>query len=74
LSTILLAIVYLLSGLAAWCVYTEGSLFFNYQKFKRANLDNALTQLRQPIVDTINTFQDEMSGTKRVVVESITNH
>jgi glycerol-3-phosphate O-acyltransferase / dihydroxyacetone phosphate acyltransferase len=74
LYTILLAIVYLLSGLAAWCVYTEGSLFFNYQKFKRANLDNALTQLRQPIVDTINTFQAEMSEPKRVVVESITNH
>jgi hypothetical protein len=74
LSTILLAIVYLVSGLAAWRVYTEGSLFFNYQKFKRANSNASLTQLRQPIIGTINTFLDEMSEPKRVVVESITNH
>jgi glycerol-3-phosphate O-acyltransferase / dihydroxyacetone phosphate acyltransferase len=55
--TILLAIVYLLSGLAAWHVYTEGSLFFNFQKYKSANSDGSLTQMRQPIMGAIKKFQ-----------------
>ncbi len=51
--TILLVIAYILSGLAAWRVYTEGSSFFNFQKFKRANADGTLTKLRMPIVEKL---------------------
>jgi glycerol-3-phosphate O-acyltransferase / dihydroxyacetone phosphate acyltransferase len=54
--TILLLIAYIASGLLAWRVYTEGSLFLNVQKYKRANADGSLTQLRQPIVDKLNSI------------------
>jgi glycerol-3-phosphate O-acyltransferase / dihydroxyacetone phosphate acyltransferase len=54
--TILLAVLYLASGLLAWRVYTEGSLFFNFRKYKTANSDGALTQMRQPIVDKLNSI------------------
>ena len=51
--TILLVIGYILSGLAAWRVYTEGSSFFNFQKFKRANANGGLIKLRTPIVEKL---------------------
>jgi hypothetical protein len=52
--TILLTILYLASGLLAWRVYTEGSLFLNFKKYKTADLDGLLTKQRQPIVDKLN--------------------
>ncbi len=50
---LLLVGFYILSGLLAWRVYTEGSLFLNVQKYKNANVDGSLTKLRQPIVDEL---------------------
>lgn len=55
-STILLVIAYIFSGLAAWRVYTEGSSFFNFKKYKRADANGALTKLRTPIVDKLTHF------------------
>jgi glycerol-3-phosphate O-acyltransferase / dihydroxyacetone phosphate acyltransferase len=48
--TLLLAVAYIASGLLAWRVYTEGSSFFNFRKYKNADADGSLTALRQPIL------------------------
>ncbi len=55
-STILLIIVYILSGLLAWRVYTEGGSFMNFQRYKRADSDGSLTKLRAPIVEKLYFF------------------
>jgi glycerol-3-phosphate O-acyltransferase / dihydroxyacetone phosphate acyltransferase len=57
--TILLTALFLASGLLAWRVYTEGSLFFNFQKYKTADSDGSLTKLRQPIVDKLAEIVSE---------------
>jgi hypothetical protein len=54
--TILLIIGYILSGMLAWRVYTEGSSFFNFQKFKRADADGSLSKLRQSVSDRLYFF------------------
>ena len=51
--TLLLVVFYIISGLLAWRVYTEGSLFLNSKKYKRADFDGSLTALRQPIVEAV---------------------
>ena len=51
--TLLLVVFYIISGLLAWRVYTEGSLFLNFQKYKRADSDGSLTALRQSIVEAV---------------------
>jgi hypothetical protein len=51
--TILLVAFYIVSGLLAWRVYTEGGHFLNFQKYKRADADDSLTVLRKPIVDIV---------------------
>jgi glycerol-3-phosphate O-acyltransferase / dihydroxyacetone phosphate acyltransferase len=56
IETLLLVGFYILSGLLAWRVYTEGSLFMNYQKYKNANADGSLTKLRQPIINVVGKF------------------
>ena len=52
--------VYLLTvipaGLAAYVLYTEGVRFYHFLKFRNADKDNSLSQLRQPIVDKINNL------------------
>lgn len=49
--------VYLLTvipaGLAAYALYTEGVRFYHFLKFKNADKDNSVSQLRRPIVDKI---------------------
>jgi glycerol-3-phosphate O-acyltransferase / dihydroxyacetone phosphate acyltransferase len=55
-STILLIAFYIVSGLLAWRVYTEGGHFLNFQKYKRENASNALTELRQPILNVVKQF------------------
>jgi glycerol-3-phosphate O-acyltransferase / dihydroxyacetone phosphate acyltransferase len=57
--TILLTALFLASGLLAWRAYTEGSLFFNFQKYKTADSDGSLTKLRQPIVDKLAEIVSE---------------
>jgi glycerol-3-phosphate O-acyltransferase / dihydroxyacetone phosphate acyltransferase len=54
--TILLVVFYIVSGLLAWRVYTEGSNFLNFQKYKSANADGSLSKLRQPIVNVVGKF------------------
>ncbi len=39
------------TGLAAYVLYTEGVRFYHFLKFKSADKDNSLAQIRQPIVD-----------------------
>lgn len=56
IETILLVSAYIVSGLVAWRVYTEGVHFLNFQKYKRANADGLLTKLRQPILDKLAQF------------------
>jgi glycerol-3-phosphate O-acyltransferase / dihydroxyacetone phosphate acyltransferase len=56
LYTLLLAAAYLASGLLAWRVYTEGSSFFNFRKYKKADTDGSLTALRQPILKVATEF------------------
>ena len=50
--------IYLLTvipaGLAAYLLYTEGVRFYSFIKFKNADKDNSLTQLRKSIVENIN--------------------
>ena len=52
--------IYLLTvipaGLAAYALYTEGVRFYHFLKFRSADKDNSLTQIRQPIVDKINNL------------------
>ena len=52
--------IYLLTvipaGLAAYVLYTEGVRFYHFLKFRNADKDNSLTQIRQPIVDKINNL------------------
>ena len=43
-------------GLAAYVLYTEGMRFYHFFKFRNADKDNSLTQLRQPIVEKINNL------------------
>jgi glycerol-3-phosphate O-acyltransferase / dihydroxyacetone phosphate acyltransferase len=54
--TILLIAFYIVSGLLAWRVYTEGGHFLNFMKYKRADKDGSLTILRQQILNTITKF------------------
>jgi glycerol-3-phosphate O-acyltransferase / dihydroxyacetone phosphate acyltransferase len=54
--TILLVIGYILSGMLAWRVYTEGSSFFNFLKFKRVDADGSLSKLRQSVSDRLYFF------------------
>ncbi len=44
------------AGLVAYGLYTEGLRFYHFLKFKNADKDNSLSQLRQPIVDKINNL------------------
>ena len=44
------------AGLAAYMLYTEGVRFYHFLKFRNADKDNALSQLRQPIVAKINNL------------------
>ena len=43
-------------GLAAYVLYTEGMRFYHFFKFRNADKDNSLTQLRQPIVEKVNNL------------------
>lgn len=54
--TILLIMAYIMLGLLAWRIYTEGVSFLNYQRYKRADADGSLTKLRAPIVDKLYFF------------------
>lgn len=52
--------IYLLTvipaGLAAYGLYTEGVRFYDFLKFKNADKDNSLSQIRNPIVEKINNL------------------
>ena len=54
--TLAYVIVLIGTGLLAWRVYTEGSKILNYYRYKKANRDSYLTELRQPIVDKLVQF------------------
>jgi glycerol-3-phosphate O-acyltransferase / dihydroxyacetone phosphate acyltransferase len=54
IESLLLIGFYILSGLLAWRVYTEGGRFLNFQKYKRADADGVLTALRQPIAAALS--------------------
>lgn len=55
-TTIFLVIAYILSGLVAWRIYTEGVSFSHFKKYKRADADGSLSQLRQPVSDRLYVF------------------
>jgi hypothetical protein len=55
--TILLIVSYIVLGLLAWRVYTEGGRFLNFQKYKRADANDSLSVLRQPILDVIKKLE-----------------
>ena len=52
--TLAYIVVLIGTGLLAWRVYTEGGKILNFYKYKKANRNGQLTEMREPIVNKLN--------------------